>query len=137
MAAPAALRTLFCATLILLLAKGSVQCTLDDIDISQDETGKQVEGKPEYKVTVNNECECTHWNLTLSCPGFNTVEKVDPLILRPNGSGSCLLKNGTAFYGFASLSFTYAWETPTSFTPESSNNTCPGTNRFGFRDGHY
>ncbi|XP_042485612.1 uncharacterized protein LOC122065830 [Macadamia integrifolia] len=111
--------------LLLLLAKSSFQqCSLDNITISQvKKPGQVVEGKPEYLVIVNNNCICTQSNLQLNCTGFKTVVKVDPSILSIDGN-SCLFNNGRPFYGFTSKNFTYAWDTPSSFTPSSSYVSC-------------
>lgn len=94
-----------------------------ELTITQSETGVIVGGKPERKVTILNDDNCTHKDIVLSCPGFQTVKKVDPSILLPQG-GKCLVNGGNPIYAHTSLSFTYAWTTPTSFAPNESTIAC-------------
>ncbi|KAF5190933.1 hypothetical protein FRX31_019479 [Thalictrum thalictroides] len=94
--------------------------TFKDILVSQVPTGKQIEGKTEYKVTLKNPCICTQLSITLSCPGFNTVEAIDPTILTHDGD-TCGVEY---IHRFEQVEFTYAWDTAITFTPVSSQIAC-------------
>ncbi|KAA3488477.1 TPD1 protein-like protein 1-like [Gossypium australe] len=75
-----------------------------NITISQSQTGKTVENKPEWKATVKNDCICTLSFLKLNCNGFQTVEDVESSV--------------------TNLSFIYAWDTSFPFKPPSSQVIC-------------
>ncbi|KAK3043766.1 hypothetical protein RJ639_001962 [Escallonia herrerae] len=100
---------------------GSLQCYPGKPTIKQVTTGKQVENKPEWNVTVANECPCVQTEVKLSLLGFQTVEKVDPSILVVDGSVGVLQQNINPFSG---ISFTYAWDTSKPITPLSSQENC-------------
>ncbi|CAK9155216.1 unnamed protein product, partial [Ilex paraguariensis] len=55
------------------------------VTVNQVATGKRIQDKPEWNVTIANPEICTLLAVKLSCPGFQTVEKVDPLILSKSG----------------------------------------------------
>jgi hypothetical protein len=69
-------------------------CSLSDIVISQKNTGKIVEGKPEYSVTIENKCSCPQADIKVFCYGISSVEVVDPSKIRPIDRELCLLANG-------------------------------------------
>ncbi|KAH7524616.1 hypothetical protein FEM48_Zijuj06G0138200 [Ziziphus jujuba var. spinosa] len=84
-----------------------------------------VQDKPEWKVTIKNDCDCSQKLVTLECTGFETVEPVDPSIMSFSGS-VCLLINGQPFLNSDPISFNYAWDADvTSFNPISSVINCP------------
>ncbi|KAL2343942.1 hypothetical protein Fmac_005227 [Flemingia macrophylla] len=60
-----------------LINQGYSNC----ISVSQVGTGVRVEGKPEWIVTVSNNCRCPQSNVILNCNGFRSVEPIDPQIL--------------------------------------------------------
>lgn len=99
------------------------QCDFNDIKFVQVLTGAKVQSKPEWKVTVTNDCICTQFNIQLSCSGFQTVEKIDPSILTI-GKDTCLLLKNDRFFGFHNVSFNYAWDTKFPFKTISSNIAC-------------
>ncbi|KAK2997084.1 hypothetical protein RJ639_025247 [Escallonia herrerae] len=104
-----------------LMTKGSLQCNPGKPTVKQVTTGKQVENKPEWNVTVTNECPCVQTEVKLSLPGFQTVEKVDPSILVLDGSVGVLQQNINPLSG---ISFTYAWDTSNPISPLSSKENC-------------
>ena len=70
-------------------------------------TGKMVQNKPEWSVTITNNCICAQLSVKLSCNGFQTVEQIDPSILSKSGS-ECIVNGGQPIYGNSKFSFTYA-----------------------------
>ncbi|KAJ7969179.1 putative Beta-1,3-N-Acetylglucosaminyltransferase family protein [Quillaja saponaria] len=106
-----------------LIHRGNGSCSLDNISIGQSKTGATIQNKPEWNVTITNNCICSQLDLKLNCNGFQTIEAVDPSILS-NSGGVCLLNNGQPIYGFSSLTFKYAWDTSFSFNPISSQTAC-------------
>lgn len=105
---------------VLKLANGQCGQT-SDWDISQSQTGTQVQNKPEWKVTITNNCLCTRTDLKLNCVGFQTTEEVDPSIVAVNG-GNCLINK--VFHSQDSVSFTYAWDNQFPFLPIDASLAC-------------
>lgn len=91
--------------------------------MTQDGTGVQIQGKPEYKVTVTNDCICSQSELELQCTGFQSLEGIDPAVLRIDGD-KCLLNNGVPLHGSESITFKYAWDTKFNLVPLSSQINC-------------
>ncbi|OVA17046.1 hypothetical protein BVC80_9041g54 [Macleaya cordata] len=119
-----AINTLFAIVILSLVGKGFCQikeCSTADLKVSQTSTGKVIKGKPEYEVTVTNDCPCEQSNVTLTCEGFNTVEEVNPAIFNKQ---TCLVKNGKTFSGHESIKFKYAWDATTTLTVASSYVFC-------------
>ncbi|KAI9192214.1 hypothetical protein LWI28_019599 [Acer negundo] len=106
-----------------LITKGYYACTLEDIHVGGETTRKFVGGKPEWKLTVSNLCECKQSNIKLQCKGFQTTEPVDRNILNLQGE-TCLFLNGNPLIEGSPVTFYYAWETPFILFPLSSNITC-------------
>ncbi|XP_017438384.2 protein TAPETUM DETERMINANT 1 [Vigna angularis] len=103
--------------------KGSSYCNLNNINIESTRTGRTILGKPEWNVVVKNNCNCTQSQIRLQCQGFQTTEVVSPSILALEGD-SCLLINGSPLKGFATVSFSYAWDPPYFLRPLTSHTTC-------------
>ncbi|XP_047181309.1 protein TAPETUM DETERMINANT 1-like [Vigna umbellata] len=103
--------------------KGSSYCNLNNINIGTTRSGRTILGKPEWNVVVKNNCNCTQSQIRLSCRGFQTTEIVSRSILAVEGD-SCLLINGNPLKGFATVSFSYAWDPPFILTPLTSHTTC-------------
>ncbi|KAL3745466.1 hypothetical protein ACJRO7_014552 [Eucalyptus globulus] len=101
------LKILIPAFVMLLVGKGNCQYSPQDIEIVQSQTGAIVQRKPEWNVTINKNCHCTILNASLVCPGFQTVEPIDPSVLYIQGDG-CLLNGGQAIT--QAISFSYAWD---------------------------
>ncbi|OVA15660.1 hypothetical protein BVC80_1313g51 [Macleaya cordata] len=122
----ASLNILFAIVMLSLVGKGFCQCDLTNIKVSQVSTGKLIEGKAEYEVTVSNNCVCDQKSVTLNCVGFDTVEKVDPAIFRKvdGDDGHCILKNGEIFHQNDFVKFNYAWDTSFDLTPARSRIGC-------------
>ncbi|XP_038896903.1 TPD1 protein homolog 1-like [Benincasa hispida] len=106
-----------------LLSKGKSQCSMNDITISQSTTGKEVNGKQEWRATITNNCVCSQYSVKFDCNGFNSVEKVDESILMVAGS-ECLVNNGQPMFKSNPISFTYAWDNAFSFKPLFSQVAC-------------
>ncbi|KAK9279398.1 hypothetical protein L1049_013077 [Liquidambar formosana] len=120
----AAIVNFLCLVLFLtLVGKGTCQCTLGDITIEQAATGAVVKSKPEWKAVITNRCACSQLDLKLACGGFQTVKKVDPLVLAKTGE-ECSVNNGAPLYPSSAVSFTYAWNTSFPFKPLSSQIAC-------------
>lgn len=116
------------AILILFLSfinKGSAtgNCSLDTINIGTQRSGREIGGLPEWNVQVINNCACLQKQIVLSCPGFQTVEPVDPSILTKQGD-ACLLINGGIVLSGSAVSFSYAWDPPFIMFPRSSVSQC-------------
>ncbi|KAG6761634.1 hypothetical protein POTOM_034862 [Populus tomentosa] len=110
----------FAATLVLcLLARGSCDCSLNNINIGTVRSGKEISGQAEWNVTVVNNCQCAQSQIQLSCTGFQTVENIDPSILSRQGD-ACLLINGSSLEASASVNFSYAWDPPFLLLPLGS-----------------
>ncbi|XP_022748827.1 TPD1 protein homolog 1-like [Durio zibethinus] len=119
----AILNLIFAVLFLSLIGQGHCQCSLDNIKISHSQTGKTVENKPEWKVTISNRCSCSQSELKLSCNGFQTVETIDPSVLAKSG-GECLVNNGQPVPPFGDFNFNYAWDTSFPFSPLSSHINC-------------
>lgn len=99
-------------------------CSLDTINIGTQRSGREIGGQPEWNVQVINNCDCPQKKIVLSCPGFQTVEPVDPSILSKQGD-TCLLINGGIVQPGSSVSFSYAWDPPVIMFPRFSVPQCP------------
>ncbi|KGN60075.1 hypothetical protein Csa_001952 [Cucumis sativus] len=106
-----------------LLSKGNCECSMNDIEISQSTTGREVNGKQEWRATIRNKCVCSQYSVKFDCNGFNTVEKVDESILMVAGS-VCLVNNGQPIFNSSPISFTYAWDNAFPFSPLFSQVAC-------------
>ncbi|KAF5743335.1 hypothetical protein HS088_TW09G01402 [Tripterygium wilfordii] len=82
-------------------------------------SGKEVQGKAEWTVTVTNNCICAQSRIILYCGGFQSVEHVNPAILNKQGD-NCILVHGTSLPASASVTFSYAWDSPAILLPKSS-----------------
>ncbi|KAE9610466.1 hypothetical protein Lal_00006219 [Lupinus albus] len=98
-------------------------CSLEDLSVKQSETGIKIQGKPEWSVTVTNNCECGQSQVILNCRGYKTVEPVDPNILTYSGTDYCLINYGKPI-NKQPVSFKYAWDQAFSMTPNSSKIAC-------------
>lgn len=107
------------------LATGSSQspCSVKTVKINQSKSGLLAENKPEWMVTITNDCPCSQLDLTLYCNGYQTVKAVDPWILTSKGQ-TCLVNNGQPIYAFTNITFTYAWDTSFPFRALSSQIAC-------------
>ncbi|EOX99058.1 hypothetical protein QUC31_014836 [Theobroma cacao] len=120
----AAILNCVCALVFLsLVGQGYCQCSLGNISVSQTKTGTTVQNKPEWQVTISNNCACTQSELKLNCNGFQTVEEVDSSVMTQTG-GECLINNGQPVAPFSNLSFKYAWDTSFPLNPLSSQVNC-------------
>lgn len=103
---------------------GSAECTLlSNIVVGQSKTGANVQGKPEYKVVIANNCVCSQSNLLLKCNGFNSVEPVNPNVFKPVG-GQCSVNDGLPVFQGSDITFKYASDTQFDLSPLSSHINC-------------
>ncbi|KAL1557096.1 hypothetical protein AAHA92_12624 [Salvia divinorum] len=93
------------------------------VKIEQVATGRSVESKPEWRVSVTNgcRCRCPITLLKLMCPKFISTIRVKPPLISIDPDGHCLLT--TKIYPAKSIFFTYAWD-PIQFQLLYSNQTC-------------
>ncbi|CAL0329689.1 unnamed protein product [Lupinus luteus] len=106
-----------------LISQGyGLPCTLSDLSIKQSPTGAKIQGKPEWVVTITNKCTCVQVNVLLNCQGFQTVEEIDPSILKVSGK-ECLVNFGNAI-SKDPITFKYAWDKSFPLNPISSEIAC-------------
>ncbi|WVZ16435.1 hypothetical protein V8G54_009607 [Vigna mungo] len=115
-------KILIATILLALVSQGYSQCSLSDIHVDQKGTGRKVNGKPEWTVTITNRCACVQTNVQLNCKGFQTVEAVDPQFLKVSGD-VCLVNSGKPLFNGA-IVFGYASDTQFPLNPISSNINC-------------
>ncbi|ESW17437.1 hypothetical protein PHAVU_007G239600 [Phaseolus vulgaris] len=113
------LTSIFFLTLIIIIIKGSCDCSLNNINIGTSRSGREIGGQPEWNVSVINNCSCQQSEIKLSCKGFQSSESIDPSILSMEGD-SCLLISGNPMKGFDTVNFSYAWDPPFLMFPSSS-----------------
>ncbi|WJX10917.1 hypothetical protein P8452_01587 [Trifolium repens] len=103
-----------------LVIKGSCEsCPSNSLEIAQRRTGAIISGKPQWKVSVINHCNCVQSQITFSCGGFQTAERIDPLVLKIQGN-TCLLFNGHGLAYNNNDEFTYSWDAPYHFATIST-----------------
>ncbi|KAK9266380.1 hypothetical protein L1049_021641 [Liquidambar formosana] len=98
-------------------------CSFNDIGVGQVRSERLIQGKPEWNVTVTNNCSCFQVLITLACKGFQSVEYVEPSILFKQGD-ICMLNKGHRLDGHASIAFSYAWDPPFLLMPVNSTVIC-------------
>lgn len=81
-----------------------------------------MQGKPEWRVIISNTCPCVQMNVKLNCHGFQTVELIDPSILRESGD-VCFVNGGQPIYADG-VTFKYAWDESFPLNPISSDIFC-------------
>ncbi|TKY51868.1 hypothetical protein E2542_SST23387 [Spatholobus suberectus] len=111
--------------IFLVIARVDGQCTLRNLDVHQDSIGKPFQGYYEYAVSIFNRCPelCVQRNVKLNCTGFQTLENLDPSILKVSGD-VCLVKNGLSITSDAAVNFRYAWRHQFDLNPISSDIHC-------------
>ncbi|TKY60080.1 hypothetical protein E2542_SST17175 [Spatholobus suberectus] len=108
---------------LVLISQGYSKCSFNDLTVSQSRTGIIVQGYSQWLVVISNTCPCSQVNVLLNCTGFQSVEHVDPSLLRVSGS-ICLLNNGLPIYKNV-VKFKYAWAHTFPIIPISSYISCP------------
>lgn len=102
-----------------------MKCGKESIVITQEKTGKVVEGKPEYEVTVLNTCRCTQMKVVAKCYGLSSVEPLDHRVIKPvDDTDYCIVNGGLPVGGGSFVKFRYAWMTPQDFPIVSSQIHC-------------
>ncbi|KAE9610465.1 hypothetical protein Lal_00006709 [Lupinus albus] len=98
-------------------------CSLSDIFVKQSETGIKIQGKPEWLVTVINNCDCRQSFVMLNCYRFKTVEPVDTNIMSYSGTQFCLINSGKPISN-KPVTFKYASDKAFRMTPTFSQMAC-------------
>ncbi|KAM5564438.1 hypothetical protein ABKV19_018826 [Rosa sericea] len=121
----AAIMKFLCIAILCSLIMGgeSQHCNLNNLKITQSATGKSVQSRQEWKVTITNDCSCTQLNVKISSPGFQTVGPIASSILSKSGN-DYLVNSGKPIYAYENFSFTYAWATQFTFKPSDSTVAC-------------
>ncbi|KAG5552248.1 hypothetical protein RHGRI_010360 [Rhododendron griersonianum] len=105
-----------------LITKGSCQkCTLENLIVFEERSGREIMGQPEWLVTVTNNCSCTRTGIVLGCTDFRSTENVDTSLLLLTRDGRCLLKGGQPVKPAEKVKFSYAWWPPIVFFPRGFN----------------
>ncbi|XP_061372992.1 uncharacterized protein LOC133315398 [Gastrolobium bilobum] len=107
---------------LVLISQGNSKCYLSDLSIRQSQTGAKLKGKPEWGVTITNNCPCVQKNVMLNCRGFQTIEHINPSVLSVSGN-VCLVNGGNSIYRDA-ITFKYAWDQSFPLNPISSEIAC-------------
>ncbi|OWM86741.1 TPD1 protein homolog 1-like [Punica granatum] len=110
---------LIAIVLLCLVAKGQSKCTLNDLTIGTVRTGRTIQGKPEWTVTVTNECACAQSSIKVRCTGFKSVVPTNPSKILPLG-GTCLINGGHPVGPGSTISFSYVWDPPFILLPASA-----------------
>ncbi|KAF8034997.1 hypothetical protein BT93_C1124 [Corymbia citriodora subsp. variegata] len=109
------IKFLWAVLLLLLFGKGTSTCSTDKVTLTQGATGNLYLRKPEYNVTIHNGCtDCAVVDLSLLCPGFKTVEPIDPSVLQPSGD-YCIVSRGRQIDAGVTFNFIYAWDSQYPF----------------------
>ncbi|KAI4351416.1 hypothetical protein L6164_005785 [Bauhinia variegata] len=107
---------LFLSLIIIQVSGCCHDCSFSKIIVGTERSGRNVEGIPEWNVSLINNCTCVQSQIKLACKGFQTLEPVDPSILSVEGD-NCNLINGNPLQPFASVHFSYAWDPPFLLLP--------------------
>ncbi|OAY27417.1 uncharacterized protein LOC110604022 [Manihot esculenta] len=108
-----------------LMGQGSGQCyPVTDLKVFQTETGDRVQNKPQWKVTILNDCICSQMGIKLGCNGFHSAEKIDPSMLAKADDSVCHINHEQPLRGFHTFNFTYAWDSIYPFHPIYSEIAC-------------
>ncbi|XP_078435263.1 protein TAPETUM DETERMINANT 1-like [Wolffia australiana] len=121
-----ALSILAFALLLFILPPGApaAGCRPETMVVKQVMTGKIVEGKPQYEVTVKNGCPCSQAKVMVRCYGLSSVMVVDPRAIKTVDDTLCLVNGGRPLSRGATIKFRYAWTTPQDFPFVSSEIKC-------------
>ncbi|KAK9678130.1 hypothetical protein RND81_11G189900 [Saponaria officinalis] len=120
------LKIVFALVLFSLLyhqGESSNKCGVTNIKVETKRTGNTIEGQPEYKVMITNNCPCAQSGVYLRCLGFSTVQPVSPGVLQIKGD-SCLVNNGRPIRQGKPVVFKYSFLQPTDLIPQRSQISC-------------
>ncbi|XP_057419116.1 uncharacterized protein LOC130713361 [Lotus japonicus] len=121
MADTAATKLLGMVFFLVLISQGYGYCTIHSLSVAQTQTGVKVQGKPEWSVSITNNCLCNQSSVLLDCRGFQTVEKLNPYVLYTKDNATvCLIKYSNPIVYREVFKFTYAWDKAFPLTPVSS-----------------
>ncbi|KAL8496932.1 hypothetical protein ACS0TY_020571 [Phlomoides rotata] len=99
------------------------KCGLNDFVIGTVKSGNTRAGATEWNVEIVNTCNCAQSNIVVSCPGFQTVEPLNPSIFKKNGD-LCVVNQGRPIPPKGSVKFSYAWDPPFVLKPFSTRSLC-------------
>lgn len=102
-------------TLLVFFRAGCWACSAKDIIVNVGPSGRQVQGKTEYMVFVNNFCNCPVEGIMLACPDFQTVEPVNPIYMMQDHHGRCLINQSRAIPTNTHVQFNYSWNEQFAF----------------------
>ncbi|XP_043700326.1 protein TAPETUM DETERMINANT 1-like [Telopea speciosissima] len=105
---------------------GFCKCSIQSLKLIQIPTGKVVQGKSEFAVSVLNECSCKQGNIKVNCSGFQTTEVINPLLFKNDECDrkKCVLLNGLPIGIHESIDFVYAWDTQFPFSVVYAEKAC-------------
>lgn len=106
---------------------GNCQCSKGNITITQIQDGVILKNKQEFIVTIRNDCECTQQNVTLYCPGFNSVESINPKLLYTEGS-LCIINDNMPMAPNGAITFLYASDYQFNLVLFNSTEKCGSIN---------
>ncbi|CAL0324920.1 unnamed protein product [Lupinus luteus] len=106
-----------------LISQGYGFCSYKDLTVNVEKSGAQIKGKPEWVVTITNNCTCVQMDVQLNCKGFKTVEQIDPSILSVSGDVCLVVNNGNPIYKDPII-FKYAWDKKFPLNPIQSQIAC-------------
>ncbi|GMP94470.1 hypothetical protein CsSME_00043923 [Camellia sinensis var. sinensis] len=119
------LKFFFTILLLSFVGKGLSQvCSLDNLNIDQHRTDRIIQGKPEWNVTVINNCNCSRQGMAFSCAGFKTAEPIDPAIFKPIDNGLCAVLPNKLLKPHDTVKFAYAWDPPFIMFPRRATSVC-------------
>ncbi|CAN6372004.1 unnamed protein product [Urochloa humidicola] len=119
MAAKTSLIVVLAAVILSHARTGNAQqiggtCHLSDIKVTQEKTGKLVQGQPEYQVTFENLCECPQDYVDVQCNRLPSLEPIDSSQIK------VMDELATTLFKGSKISFTYAWQTRRRTSPSSA-----------------
>ncbi|KQJ88940.1 TPD1 protein homolog 1B [Brachypodium distachyon] len=84
-------------------------CSMENVEVYQNDAPHQASGIPAYSVEVINSCvSCTVYDVHLSCGNFASTDLVDPAEFRRIAYDDCLVNDGKAMGPGDSVSFHYS-----------------------------
>ncbi|XP_021768980.1 uncharacterized protein LOC110733272 [Chenopodium quinoa] len=113
------------AILILGLLYTGFTCDLNNIQYEVERSERIILGEQEWNVTMLQTCpNCSMSNITFrNCNNWLTVEPVDPTIFSKDGDKCVLIDNNILKPG-QHVNFSYAWDTPVVWIPDSAVVIC-------------
>ncbi|KAF8690899.1 hypothetical protein HU200_041307 [Digitaria exilis] len=89
--------------------RAQAPCDRWDIQVRQALTGKYVEGKIQFRVTISTQCPCPQAELVVRCFGLSSALTVDKTKIQSLGGDLCSVDNGAPIARGSPVVFTYAY----------------------------